>query len=126
MGKYTEKKIVLVLTELEADMLSLVAGNGWGDGDFKAWLSDPAKGPACKRAMDKLDLARRKAYAIAPVLPKCNHPMSQRKPGPRYPLVHGSAQTETCSCGRWRVMAGRYRRWRSDPIALACKEVETV
>jgi len=46
--------ITLKLTPLEARMLALVAGNGWGDGDFRDWINNKAHERACKRALDKL------------------------------------------------------------------------
>lgn len=46
--------VQITLTELEADMLSSVAGNGWGDGDFAGWLGNPEHAKACLRAMEKL------------------------------------------------------------------------
>lgn len=63
------KRVILNLTELEADMLALVVCEGWGDGDFRDWIKsindNPAKGradnAALNRAMFKLDEARRAA-----------------------------------------------------------------
>lgn len=52
-------KIILTLTQLEADMLYHVAGNGWGDGDFAGWLGNKTQSKACAKAMEKLDKARR-------------------------------------------------------------------
>lgn len=41
--------------------------------------------------------------------------------GPRYPLVYGSAKTEMCSCGVWRVNHHGPGRWRNDDINEATK-----
>ncbi len=48
------RRVILRLTPLEADMLALVAGNGWGDGDFVHWLKDKDQSAACRRALRKL------------------------------------------------------------------------
>ncbi len=53
-----KRLVVVKLTPNEADMLSSVAGNGWGDGDFAEWLGSKWKAAACRRAMRKLDNAR--------------------------------------------------------------------
>ncbi len=55
------KKVVVELTQCEAEALSLVATNGWGDGDFAEWISDRTQSRACIRAMHKLDAAIRVA-----------------------------------------------------------------
>lgn len=52
-----KRRVLLNLTRLEARMLSLVVGNGWGDGDFAEWLGNGRDAAACRRAMDKLDAA---------------------------------------------------------------------
>lgn len=54
--------VTVILTELEADMLSLVVGNGWGDGDFADCCTERGELAALKRAMAKLSKARRKQY----------------------------------------------------------------
>lgn len=51
------RKVVIELTELEARMLRLVVGNGWGDGDFAEWIGDAQRTRACQRAMAKLNKA---------------------------------------------------------------------
>jgi len=50
-------RVTVTLTLFEAKMLDLVAGNGWGDGDFADWLGDRRKAAACVRAMEKLSHA---------------------------------------------------------------------
>jgi len=62
--RYVEsmKTIVIRLTPLEAEMLQYVVGNGWGDGDFAGWLDNKQHAAACRRAMKKLDAARRKPH----------------------------------------------------------------
>ncbi len=55
-----KRRILLNLTMAEAQMLRLVIGNGWGDGDFAEWLGSKRDASTCRRAMDKLDAAMRK------------------------------------------------------------------
>lgn len=54
----------------------------------------------------------------------CTHPADAVKAGPRMPLVYGSAPTEVCACGAWRVMHHGAGPWRRDSITEAIKEDE--
>jgi hypothetical protein len=38
------------------------------------------------------------------------------EPGPRTPLLHGSAATINCACGAWRMVRGTPDEWRTDEI----------
>lgn len=59
------RKIIIVLTEFEAAQLMLVAGNGYGDGDFYQGFPDGQrrKQSAYLRAIYKLNEARHKKGA---------------------------------------------------------------
>jgi hypothetical protein len=61
----TVKHVTLTLTLKEAVMLSSVAGNGWGNGDFGDWLGDGRKTAACLRAMEKLNDAIRAVQGLS-------------------------------------------------------------
>lgn len=55
------KKVIVILTEAEAELLDGVVGNGWGDGTYADWLNDKRREKILLRAMEKLTAARREA-----------------------------------------------------------------
>lgn len=81
MAAAKREKVVVRLTPLEADMLSSVADNGWGDGDFADWLCGTdghgakarSRVKACERAMEKLDQARQAQRESDGSVPKNEH-----------------------------------------------------
>lgn len=55
------RKVIVVLTPKEAELLDHVVGNGWGDGAYRDWLHGKRDEKILLRAMTKLTAARKAA-----------------------------------------------------------------
>jgi hypothetical protein len=101
------RRVTVELTLLEAENLSCVAGQGWGDGDHADYLGDGVDAAACKRAMTKLDQAIAAVQRVKPAQGTmrvecyvCGADMG-KKPGPDGAVSSGLCSAR-CEVAQWQ------------------------